>query len=876
MKRTFECRDSEMRRAASVFAACLVTTFQFGVAWAQDDHGDRLESATLLAIGPPEIGTINGADDVDYYRIDLAGSATVTVATAGPTDTQGELLDGSGALIDSDSDSGPGGNNFQLTAALEAGVYYVAVSGSEGGYALTALLADAGDQGGTAASSVLLTLYGAAEVAGVTAIGSSALLSTVGSIDEAMTDLDYFRIDVPTGGTDVTVRSAGGTDTAGRLLDSALVEVAADDGGDGNFRIEATLDAGIYYLEVTGEMGRYRVIASGSDADCPCAGEAMAIGDHGDTDETSTLMPIGPPLTGEVAGADDADVFRIDLAGDATVAFETAGPTDTMGTLRDGAGTELATADGGGPAMNFRIVEELAAGVYYLEVSGPAGSYAVSAQLGGGDSDHGDTAGLSTLLTLYSQDDVDNIKPSALLSTAAEIDAAETDIDVFRLDVPMDMTDVTIRSAGALDTYAYLRDADGMELAMDDSDGAFRIEATLDAGVYYVEVGGHETGRYRVLAWGDSQVECSCGFHDSWLTQLYRDSVLVMHAEGRIDPYDFRVYAQHFYLWFDDAFDVLIFIPITVYETEGSSGGWPYNGLYSHVSNDVRGIGKRQFSVAGEFGSSGRLKGVIHLPWRKYLVLTPLLHELMHMWANYAVETVDRSHLSYTWGPRAFGHIGGFDSKDVIDHGGGLFGYDPSRFQTVRPYSDLELYFAGLGSATEVPPRSIAKDAELLKDQNGQIQRDEEGRILFTALDVREYSIHETIAEHGPRKPDFSAAPRKLRAAVILLTEDMDVITPEVLDRTYQFLRASSSSAYTDDYWTFGQNYAMATKGRGKIEFGGLGHHVKVEPMPNLRPPSFGNVPASAMCVVGSDGHIHHLPPRSPVESTEMKQETAK
>ena len=136
----------------------------------------------------------------------------------------------------------------------------------------------------------------------------------------------------------------------------------------------------------------------------------------------------------------------------------------------------------------------------------------MSAQLGG-DSDHGDTAGLSTLLTFYSQDDVDNIKPQALLSTAAEIDAAETDMDVFRLDIPKDMTDVTIRSVGPLDVHARLRDASLTELAMDDSDGAFRIEATLDAGVYYVEVAGHETGRYRVLAWGESNEHCDCDMH---------------------------------------------------------------------------------------------------------------------------------------------------------------------------------------------------------------------------------------------------------------------------------------------------------------------------------------------------------------------------
>ena len=469
------------------------------------DHGDAVLVATLLPIGPPQIGTIDGPGDVDYFRIDLAGSATVQVDTAGQTDTRGELLAGNGALIASDDASGAK-DNFRITEALEPGVYYVAVSGGTGEYALSAKLADIADQGGTAASSALLTLYGDRQVQ---TIRPSALLSSTGRIDEAGTDLDVFRIDVPRDATDVTLRSAGDTDTRARLLDGSLTEIAADEGGDGNFRIEATLDAGPYYVEVGGhEAGAYRVLAWGSEPDCDCAEEAMAARDHGDTAETSTLMSIGPPLTGAIADADDVDVFRIDLAGRAAVVFETAGPIDTVGTLRDGAGRGLATAATGGPAANFRISEELAPGPYYLEVSGAPGSYAVSAQLGG-ESDHGGTAALSTLLPLYSEDDVANVR-QALLSTAAQIDAAETDIDVFRLDIPKDMTDVTIRSVGSLDTYARLRDGSLLELAMDDGDAGFRIEATLKAGIYYVEVGGHEEGRYRVLAWGDSDGPCDC------------------------------------------------------------------------------------------------------------------------------------------------------------------------------------------------------------------------------------------------------------------------------------------------------------------------------------------------------------------------------
>ena len=467
------------------------------------DHAGRIAS-TLLAIGPPQIGAIDGADDVDYYRIDLAGNATVQVGTAGQTDTGAELLAGNGALIASDEDTGPG-ENFRITETLAPGVYYVAVSGASGEYALSALLTDVADQGGAAASSALLTFYGETEVQ---TVKPSTLLSSTGRIEEAGTDLDFFRIDVPRSGM-ATVRSAGDTDTTGRLLDASLAELAMDDGGDGNFRIETELDAGIYYVEVGGhEAGPYRVLASGADPECDCAEEASMMMDHGGMAETSTLMPIGPPLTGEIADGDDVDVFRVDLAGSAEVVFETAGPTDTAGVLRDASGAELASADTGGPAANFSIARELAAGMYYLEVSGAAGGYAVSAQLGGA-SDVGDTAGLSKLLPLYSGDDLAN-STQALLSTGSEIDAAGTDVDVFRLDVPRDMTAVTIRSVGGTDTFAYLRDASLTELAMDDGDGAFRIETTLDAGIYYIEVGGHETGRYRVLAWGDSQEPCDC------------------------------------------------------------------------------------------------------------------------------------------------------------------------------------------------------------------------------------------------------------------------------------------------------------------------------------------------------------------------------
>ncbi len=80
---------------------------------------------------------------------------------------------------------------------------------------------------------------------------------------------------------------------------------------------------------------------------------------------------------------------------------------------------------------------------------------------------------------------------------------------MFRLDVPRDASEVTIRTAGTTDTFGRVQDGALNELAMDDGDRSFRIEVRLDAGTYYVEVGAHEAGAYRLLAW-ESGEPCKC------------------------------------------------------------------------------------------------------------------------------------------------------------------------------------------------------------------------------------------------------------------------------------------------------------------------------------------------------------------------------
>ena len=238
---------------------------------AQDDHGDTSAEATLLAIGASVAGALHDATDADVFRVDLVGLATVEVRTSGQTDTRGELLDSTGARLVSDDDSGPGGNNFGIETELEPGVYYVIVEGSAGTYSVNARLGGARDHGDTLESSTLLKLHTKEELASVS---PSVLLAMAGRIYPSTDDQDVFRIDVAEDDTDVMLRTAPASyDTYGVLTDAGGNQIAADEDGDGAFRIATTLDGGIYYTTVSAiEVGAYRLLGQGDPPAVPTAG----------------------------------------------------------------------------------------------------------------------------------------------------------------------------------------------------------------------------------------------------------------------------------------------------------------------------------------------------------------------------------------------------------------------------------------------------------------------------------------------------------------------------------------------------------------------------------------------------------------------------
>jgi hypothetical protein len=105
-----------------------------------DDHGDSFICATSLTVGGGSAsGQISSSTttDADAFTFVLSSSATVTIESTGGTDVEAELYDQSGALLESDDDSGTS-PNFKIIRSLAAGRYYVRVKGSNGSYGLGA------------------------------------------------------------------------------------------------------------------------------------------------------------------------------------------------------------------------------------------------------------------------------------------------------------------------------------------------------------------------------------------------------------------------------------------------------------------------------------------------------------------------------------------------------------------------------------------------------------------------------------------------------------------------------------------------------------------------------------------------------------------
>ncbi|MCB4760201.1 MAG: pre-peptidase C-terminal domain-containing protein, partial [Sulfurovum sp.] len=242
-------------------------------------------------------------------------------------------------------------------------------------------------------------------------------------------------------------------------------------------------------------------VSGGESGKTPSGGSSNASSgdDHKNSMVGATPINLTSTTSGDIEVAGDVDWFKVVIPSTGRLVVETTGSIDAEGTLYDASGRhQIAYDDDGGTDHNFKIMQTVTAGTYYVEVRHRAsgtGIYALSASF--------------TASTPVS-DDYGNTKNTAATigttsTTSGEIETAG-DEDWFKVVIPSAGT-LVVNTTGSTDTYGYLLDANNREIESNDDGGLdrnFKISKFITtAGTYYVRVKHHSTsltGSYSLVS----------------------------------------------------------------------------------------------------------------------------------------------------------------------------------------------------------------------------------------------------------------------------------------------------------------------------------------------------------------------------------------
>lgn len=309
------------------------------------DDGNAFGTATDAPLNSTLLASLNPASDVDYFRITLTADTRVAVYTTGAiVNTFGSLRNNADGEITSNGDASSTDTNFRIERDLTVGTYYVRVTSSSG----------------TGAYAFHVESVGTAVV---TTAAATGILETGATLGGTV---------VSDGGSVVTERGVVYGTTTGPLRGVGATLTVTAGSGVGTFVTNVALlspgtryFARAYALNSTGT-------SYGTEVEFTTLGTppVSTIDDHGDTLLTATPIGMNSTTKGILHSSADGDFFRVDLPAPGDIFIITTGPTDTAGRLIDSLGQLVAFNDNNGTNINFRIDQSLAAGTYYILVTG--------------------------------------------------------------------------------------------------------------------------------------------------------------------------------------------------------------------------------------------------------------------------------------------------------------------------------------------------------------------------------------------------------------------------------------------------------------------------------------------------------------------------
>lgn len=273
------------------------------------------------------------------------------------------------------------------------------------------------------------------------------------------------------------------------------------------------------------------------------------------------------------------------------------------------------------------------------------------------------------------------------------------------------------------------------------------------------------------------------------------------------------------YKKFNDDFD---FIFLVLNETTIPSN-LTYYGQLIKVSNSISGIGMNNYSSAGDYGSFGRLQSVMALTALTYVKSGPTLHEIMHNWGNFAIQTATFQngqgfdnyipHWGFTGG-NTKGQLGGFKQSTLVVKGSNT--YEVEAFGSFAnggnglPYNQLELYLMGMIPAAEVNDFDVFSGLTSATDGSN-------GKIEFVASTRTTWNTAKITQDLGTRIPSSATSQKQFRALFVVLTPTplTDAQWTSIDEQVSWFGNAGDDGTGLYNFWE-------ATGGRATIQTGDL------------------------------------------------------
>ena len=252
-----------------------------------------------------------------------------------------------------------------------------------------------------------------------------------------------------------------------------------------------------------------------------------------------------------------------------------------------------------------------------------------------------------------------------------------------------------------------------------------------------------------------------------------------MNSDGTLNDLPRQNIAKEFFKNHKDEYDFLVVFSNFDFQMPDAEA----KAFYLQIKNDVQGIGLPIFnnSFQGEYGSDGKLQGMIDLGNIGNLITDPLNfgfeetlrllnHEFLHRWSSY----VKFKDINGTLSTALLGRDGShwsflFDTRDSLqfgnwwqDNGNGTFtSLVPMR--EMKYFSPLDLYLMGFYDKAKVPPML------LIENPNVDPTRLPEAGVTISGT-ARYVTIDDIIAAEGPRTPDAASSQKTFKTAFIFIT----------------------------------------------------------------------------------------------------------